>query len=133
MQLRRLAAAVLATGALALGVAPTATASAPQDTPAVVSVNAPGTGSDPGDQFNWIGQPTLLTQQSGIAPLFNRTWSFEGDFKASLTSSSFSNTARGDIKVTLREVSNCTSGFSKIYVTLRVQETVGWSTVPPSK
>ncbi len=93
-----------------------------------------GTEIDPDATFTWEnGVPTLGEEAGGgiISPLYAKTWKYSGDFKAALSSSSFKNLKTG-IKVTVKGT-NCQTDYPNIYFSLRVQETIGWSTVGTRK
>ncbi|MGW6128884.1 hypothetical protein ACWFNE_02530 [Cellulomonas sp. NPDC055163] len=55
----------------------------------------------------------MLLLLSAPAQAYTRTWSYSGEFRASLSTSSFNNTAVGEIKITVSP-GNCTSGFNSI-------------------
>lgn len=54
------------------------------------------------------------------AQAYTRTWTYVGEFKASLTSSTFNNTAAGEIKITVT-ASNCSSEWPAVTMQLKKQ------------
>lgn len=70
----------------------------------------------------------MVSVNASAASAYTRTWTYSGSFRASLTSTSFANTAAGTIKITVHGT-NCSVDYPYLYLELRVQQTIGWSTV----